>query len=339
MADYKGARTVTDKFSLRDLVRKHTPQNGRNYLLEAVQRTITSPLTRERIALGESFGYYGHGRREAHYNKTGSLRLPEFTVLMVDGKPVPVNNIPSNRTLDIRLDGDVVTHTQEIFDNDTGHIVDTMERGNIGGWSWATSGPENHLGAHVREFEGFDWVTTPNFISLNRKTAMLESADDREAAIIRQCQAQGFSENAAVDIAHHFERMREHAMLEDASNLMPMLEGQMLNMEGQLYAMQEELTTSKAQLESVQAGDNARQAALSDFIKNLPVFVTTAQREALSRMQTPDDMRIVTALFEGVMSTVIPGKQVTRITAPQKTSQTQHGAHQFGIPPKAPRFG
>ncbi|MEG5932528.1 head processing protein [Enterobacter hormaechei] len=334
----KGSRTVTDKFSLRTLVRKHTPQNGRKYLFEAVSRAINSPTAKERMSLGEMFGYYGHGRREQHYNKTGSLRLPEFTVLMVEGVPVPVNNVPSNRTLDIKLDGDIVTHTQEILDTDTGRIVDGMERGAVGGWSWATGGTENAQGAHVRVFEGFDYVTTPNFISLNRKTAMLESATDREAEIVKQMIERGYSEAAAVDIAQHFENMRlEQAMLESA--VVPALETDLFVMEGHLIESLEKLDASKALLESVQKSEAARKAALSNFIDKLPVFVTTEQREALGRMNTPEDMAIVTALFESVMSQHLPTNKRDYSAAPA-TGHRPNMATKTGFvqPIKVPRF-
>lgn len=70
------------------------------------------------------YGYYGHGRRAMHYNKTKSLNLPEVSVVMVDGKPVVLENVPSNRTIDISIDDNgIVTHTQEILDTDTGRIV------------------------------------------------------------------------------------------------------------------------------------------------------------------------------------------------------------------------
>ncbi|EHX40133.1 pro domain protein [Escherichia coli DEC12E] len=79
--------TVTDRFSLVEKIRKHTPQNNRNYVIQSVRDTFNSPETKERIALGEMYGYYGHGRRAMHYNKTKSLNLPEVSVVMVDGKP------------------------------------------------------------------------------------------------------------------------------------------------------------------------------------------------------------------------------------------------------------
>nr|WP_225312395.1 hypothetical protein [Salmonella sp.]QBM91379.1 hypothetical protein NNIBIDOC_00046 [Salmonella sp.] len=47
--------------------------------------------------------------------------------MMVDGKPVVLENVPSNGTIDISIDGNgIVTHTQEILDTDTGRIVRGM---------------------------------------------------------------------------------------------------------------------------------------------------------------------------------------------------------------------
>ena len=60
-------RTVTDRFSLIDKIRKYTPQNNRKYLLESIATTLSDPMVKERIALGEMFGYYGHGRRAMNY--------------------------------------------------------------------------------------------------------------------------------------------------------------------------------------------------------------------------------------------------------------------------------
>lgn len=110
-------RTVTDRFSLIDKIRRFTPQNDRNYLLRSVRETFASLETKERIQLGEMFGYYGHGRRAAYYGKTGRLNLPEFAVVMIDGKPVTLENVPSNRTLEVSVDDNgIVTHVQEILE-------------------------------------------------------------------------------------------------------------------------------------------------------------------------------------------------------------------------------
>lgn len=108
----KALRTVTDRFSLIDKVRRFTPQNDRNYLLRSVRDTLSSNENIERMQLGEMFGYYGHGRRAAYYAKAGRLNLPEYAIVMVDGKPVQLENVPSNRTLEVGVDDNgIVTHT------------------------------------------------------------------------------------------------------------------------------------------------------------------------------------------------------------------------------------
>lgn len=56
---------------------------------------------------------------------------------MVDGKPVTLENLSSNRTLDVSVNvNGVVTHVQEILDTDPGNIINVMNRSSAGGWSW-----------------------------------------------------------------------------------------------------------------------------------------------------------------------------------------------------------
>lgn len=38
--------TVTDRFSLVEKIRKHTPQNNRNYVIQSVRDTFNSPETK-----------------------------------------------------------------------------------------------------------------------------------------------------------------------------------------------------------------------------------------------------------------------------------------------------
>lgn len=171
---YQTIRTVTDRFSLRDLVRTHTPQNGFHYLLDHVDRVINSPRTRALLESGELYGFYGHGQRAEHYRQTGNLHLNPKKTATVNGDPV----IPAARTISIRLDGDVVEHTQAILDTPHGQLLDNMERGQIGGWSWAATGDDGARGAAINDLAGFDFVTHPGFISENRRpaTVMMESA-------------------------------------------------------------------------------------------------------------------------------------------------------------------
>ena len=82
-------KTVTDRFCLYSIARKGR-QNGRQYVLSAVKTMLESKETQEGLRLGELFGYYGHGRRQL----TGKLEVPETSVIMVEGRPVVIDNVP-----------------------------------------------------------------------------------------------------------------------------------------------------------------------------------------------------------------------------------------------------
>lgn len=336
MAHLKGVRTTQDKFSLRNLKRKFTPQNGRNYILESVQHAITSPRARERMELGEMYGYYGHGRREMYYNEHQQLRLPEFTIMRVDGQIIQLNNVPAARTLDIKLDGDIVTHTQEILDTDPGRVVNTMEAGSVGGWSWVTDGYESASAARVTLFEGFDYVTTPNFISLNKQPApMMESAADRETRIVERCKSAGFTESAAVDIAQHYEKMVQHAMFESPLIENEALRARMFEMSGMIADLASNYQKTKAMLETAQANEVGRVAAQQAFISKLPVFLGKADRDALEALNTEEDFRVLSALLESVRAP-LPGQGGTQ---PLPRNYTVISGPSKAVPGgKAPKF-
>ena len=102
--------THTDRFSLYEKVRQGK-QNNRNYMLDAVKSMINSPETQEGLRLGELYGYYGHTRRQI----TGNMELPETAVVMVEGKPVVLDNVPSNRTIELSVDEEGVVTTLRKF--------------------------------------------------------------------------------------------------------------------------------------------------------------------------------------------------------------------------------
>jgi hypothetical protein len=300
----KSLKTVTDRFSLVEKIRRYTPQNNRNYVFDSVRRTLNSPATKERIALGEMYGYFGHGRRAMHYEKTNSLNLPEISVVMVDGKPVVLENVPSNRTIEVSIDDNgIVSHTQEILDTEPGRIVQGMEQSGAGGWSWATNGADDKVSV-VRSFHGFDYVLTPNFISLDKKSMMLESAEDRDAAIYTALIAQGFSENAAIDLIQFTSLSGQHSMLE-AADRADELESVLMLREVEIEQLREKLTSSNAMLES--QGEEAKKCRriLRDALQAMPVFISPAQRQALCRMQGEDDAKIVAAMLESLGSNMV----------------------------------
>ena len=291
-------RTVTDRFSLIDKIRKYTPQNNRKYLLESIATTLSDPMVKERIALGEMFGYYGHGRRAMNYEKTGDLDLPETSVIIVDGKPVVLENVPSNRTLDISLDDSgIVTHTQEIMDTVPGQIVDGMEKSKAGGWSWATGGDDQAFRSFVNSYHGMDYVTTPNYISLDKKGMMFESAESRQNSIITHLQTSGFSESAAVDIAAHFDKLTAVDPITQYERN-AMLESALAIEETRSRRVQHEKSVMRGQLTEMERANEKRKQIMLEAVSNMPIFLSKAQREALVNMKTEDDVRIIAALLE-----------------------------------------
>ncbi|EKK2558537.1 head processing protein, partial [Escherichia coli] len=206
---------------------------------------------------------------------------------------------PSNRTIDISIDDNgIVTHTQEILDTDTGRIVQGMINSGAGGWSWATSGPDSSVSL-VKSFHGFDYVTVPNYISLDKKSLMLESAEERDAAIHAALIEQGFTDNAATDLVHHFSAMKsQQAILESAQR--EVLESELIHLEVENMQLRDKLRDQAAMMES--QGENAKKCRriLRDAIQEMPVFISTEQRRALCRMQSEDDARIVAAMLESL---------------------------------------
>lgn len=330
MSKNKALRTVTDRFSLVDSNRKHTPQNGRNYIVSAVRATIDSPEVKERIGLGEMFGYYGHTNRALYHRETGSLDLPESCTVTIDGQKVVLYNVPSNRTLDISVDDDgVVTHTQEILDTEPGRIVDGMERSMAGGWSWATTGPTQDGVSFMRGFSGVDYVATPNYVSLNRSPAMLESVTDVEQWRLDCLANAGYATDSARNLLAHMDLMKRDDLMLESAYKAPVFESQILMLQGQLMHMQKAMSEQVAMLESANAIKDRREDLLKSAQRLLPVFMTDKQRKALLQMATPDDLQEVCAMFEcitgGGLNTLPLGRKESHLPAPPSSKVNQSG--------------
>ena len=298
----KTLQTVTDRFSLIDKIRRHTPQNDRNYIIQTVRATFNDPEVREHIKLGEMFGYYGHGRRALQYEKDGKLTLPEVSVVLVDGKPVTLTNVPSNRTVEIDVDDNgIVTHTQEILDTDPGQIVKGMIASNAGGWSWVTGGKDGAIRSLVNNYHGMDYVTIPNYVSLDKSSMMLESADTRGEQMHNALRNAGYSDNAATDLCHHFEKMRSNQAMLESVERTGQLESQLWASQGRLMEVEQRLRDANMMLES--QGDSAakRRKILRNAVSELPVFLSKEQKQALSRMETEDDALVFAAMLESAV--------------------------------------
>lgn len=177
---------ITCSFSLLDEGRKYTG-NHRKYLIENAREICYCDATREKIALREAFGYYGHGRRII----AGKMNLTEVeAVTLPDGSSAIISNIPSNLTVafDVADDGKV-THTQEILDTDTGKIVKSLHDSKVGGFSWACQGSDAGTKGvtHLSGFAGFDYVLNPGFA--HNRGYVLESAAGTEQMILESVSA------------------------------------------------------------------------------------------------------------------------------------------------------
>lgn len=331
----------TDRFCLYKNARTGR-QNGRNYLLTAVKAMIESAQTQEGIRLGELYGYYGHNRRML----TGRLDVPETAVVMVEGKPVVLDNVPGCRTIELSVDDDgVVTHTQEIFNNEPGRIIAGLLESRAGGWSWATSGKDSPSVSIPTAFFGFDYVTTPNFVSLDHPAYMNESAEERDAKLLEGLQAKGFSEAAANDVKAHYIRLSEYettqaSVLRAEESEVALLEarGRIIELEqqatqaatsleehtGMLESLRtahaEEVAALQQQLQNSTGQLDARREYVDKMLESLPVFVSPRQREAMLKLETEDDLEAVTGLFEAIRKASLHALPFDRSRAPEMKS-------------------
>ena len=344
--EHKILKTHTDRFSLYRKVRKGK-QNNRNYMLEAVKSMINHPETQEGLRLGELYGYYGHSRRQL----AGKMELPETAVVMVEGKPVVLDNIPACRTTAISIDDEgIVTHTQEILDTPTGHIVAGMLESRAGGWSWVTTGRDSPQISIPKNLYGFDYVLNPNFISKDHPAAMFESNDDRSTAMIEAMTGQGFGDESAAAIIEHADKLAQHEAMFESAMRLEELEEAMLEATGQLLAQEQQLaeqaTAIAAQQEAqalFESATEARAAKMAIVLDKLPVFTNSAQRAALASMQTDEDVAVISALFESVARlevATLPLDVIAESVAPQPEKKATASAQTFvTFQEEAPRFG
>lgn len=293
-------RTVTDRFCLYKNAREGR-QNGRNYVLSAVRSMLESKDTQEGLRLGEHFGYYGHGRREM----TKKLDVPETSVIMVEGKPVVIDNVPGCRTVSVSVDENgVVTHTQEIFNTEPGKIIAAMIDSAAGGWSWATGGRMAGSTAITTSFHGFDYVTNPNYVSLDHPASagLFESAD-AQSLLAESLENVGYSASAAGEIITHYGKMAELEMMIEATQRNAELEQQLLESHGRMLELQHNEQTLRDRIALLESASGTRDEVMTGImakLDDLPVFVTRAQREAF-RFRNAGDADIVGGLFESLM--------------------------------------
>lgn len=273
----KKLKQVTDRFSLFNDGRK-MDANKRNYVVQSVQKMLSSPKTQELLRLGESYGYYGHAPRA----RAKKLDIGETEVIMVKGKPVLVENIPASRTIDIKCSDDgIVEHTQEFLDTVTGRIALSLWESRAGGWSWATSGNDGRDRSFARGYHGMDYVNQPNYISLDHPSMMLESAGND--MLLESLINNGFESSEAQSIADHIAcgRVSVHDAAHQEQTIM------------YLESVNKELAD---ELEMHKRKNNM----MLEAIESLPIYITDAQREALCNIGSKGSKEIVQSMFESI---------------------------------------
>ncbi|MGL5226169.1 MAG: hypothetical protein ACRC8Q_12745, partial [Aeromonas sp.] len=292
---------ITDEFDLKNEGRMGG--NGRRYVLHAVKAMIQSKATQEGIRLRELYGYFGHGRREI----ADKLKLAEVEVVMVKGKPVVIENVPSNLTLSIDMDeSGLVSHKQEVLDTPPGLIVQSMIDNKAGGWSWATGGTDTAQrggAVYARSFYGCDYVNQPNFVPVDRQRPMLESAGAAHFQIVSALSARGFDPDGLQPMLESWGRLSDASRATNDHQLdVMMLEGLLLESNGQMAELKRDLDTAKAERE--QAIKN-RDMMILEALDSMPLMLTKSQREAIVAMETPEDAKVFRSLLESLTRTDI----------------------------------
>lgn len=311
----------TDSFCLLKNART-IGANERNYAVNKVAELFKSPTVKQSLELRELYGYYGHGLRQ----QLGQLHVPEVVVINVNGKPVVINAAPSNVCVDLSIDTDtgIVTHTEEVLeDTDGGKIISAMIKSKVGGWSWATGGSQGAI-CIPRTLSGFDYVNTPNFISIFHpasKGMMLESANggaggrqysEQGVMFLESMKSAGYGQEAIdsiiddmqkrvvdLDLISHY---REQAMILEAVA------------ETRALALERQKAETEQQMAEVKRLADQKTRMFLDAVEALPIFIGEKHRQALSRMETKEDLQVVQALFESVAS--LPSGRLPNIGQP-----------------------
>ena len=285
-------RVVKSTFNIFEHGR--TTHNNRPYLLAAVKRIIESDKVQEALKLEELFGYYGHGKRQMADKLTPS----ELEVVTVQGKPVVIEQVPSNVCVGLSIDDKGnVTHSERILDTQTGLIVDAMESSGVGGWSWAASGSANNFAG----FGGFDYVKRPSYISNEKRTKlMLESigVDTVDECIIHNLQSAGLSEQESHLILESWDEAEEENISESSLRLQCLMLESVIDDKEKVH--KQVVADLTAERDNVQCWKEKREKLMLESLSSLPVIPTDEQKEAFINLSDENDLKIVASMFESV---------------------------------------
>ena len=292
----KVLKTVEETFNIFNDGRKFNPA-PQKFMLSALTSVLNSPMTKERIALNEAIGYYGHRFREL----TGKIRPTEVEMIEQNGKMVAVNIVPAVRTRSVSVDGrGNVTHKQEFLDTESGRAALSTYDSGSGGFSWALSGSDGHNtegGSVANSFSGFDLVHQPNFIPLHRQSQLLSSlrqvGNEGNEMLLSSMIEQGVNAENAAAMLNSFQAGGEESGLDSIilSNL-----------------IEEKLN---------------REQLLSSVIEKSPFLINEKQRGALLNCKTADDVAVLNHLFSAMQNTNtshLPNDIAGRVKVPSDSS-------------------
>lgn len=171
-------RNIDITFSIFDTGRKYTGTQ-RGYLLDNATEVINSPTVQERLKLRQLQGYFGHTMREL----AGKMNLSAKNVLKLpNGQQIVADAIPGVVCTSLSIDKKgMVSHTQEVLDNDEGDKIWSLHKSKIGGFSWAATGGSSGGRTVLDDFFGFDYVPDP--LNTNNKGWVMDS-DSSEIDLI-----------------------------------------------------------------------------------------------------------------------------------------------------------
>lgn len=337
-------KSVTLTFNIHEHGRLN---HSRKYDVGNVRQVLESASTRERIALREAYGYYGHGRRQI----AGKLNLGEVETIQTPAGALILENTPACVTTAIHIDDDgTVVHTQEVLDTDPGKAVQALLESKVGGFSWAMGGRDGgRFGASkVSAFYGMDYVLEPGFAkNRNFEVGILESAgtlsEDEEQAVLEAMASVGLEpEKARLYASTFFNPYLLAAEMtqrnEDAIRAAGELENGLDEMRRKNEELQAQMDRERAEREML-AGE--RREAVLAWAKGFNFVVPAQVLEAISR----GDTRAELAFFESVardsgkLGTLpLQGVKRTPVTVPAPSYGAARERGGYGSIEAAPDF-
>lgn len=292
------ARSVTLSFNIFDQGRKFGG-NNRQYDVQNVKNVLESAATKERIAMREAYGYYGHGRRQL----AGKMNLGEVETIQTPQGPIIIENMPCCVTTKIGIDSDgTVTHTQEVLDNNPGKAVQALLDSKVGGFSWAAGGDDGGRlsPTKMKSYYGMDYVLEPNYAK-NRAfdVGIFESiSDDEEQAILEAMISTGMEPAMAQAYASTF--FNPYLMASELSREKELAELELSELESAICALKtaNEALQEQIQREHYERGmrDSERREAIQTWASKSCFVMPNSILESLSS----GDIEAGLSFFESV---------------------------------------